>query len=154
MAKGSILVTGANGGLGSAIAEQVLSRPSLAQDYHGLYTVRKVETADALKKVLSGAAKVKHQYDIVPLDLASLESVRKVAADINARVASGQIPPIRALILSAAYQEHDDQNFTNDGFDMTFQATYLSHFLLALLLLQSLDKEEGRVVVVGSWTHE
>lgn len=154
MAKGSILVTGANGGLGSDIVGQILSRPSLAQDYHGLYAVRKVETADTVKGVLRGAAKAKHQYDLISLDLSSLESVRKVAADINARVASGEIPPLRALVLSAAYQEHFDQNFTKDGFDMTFQASYLSHFLLTLLLLQSLDKEEGRVVVLGSWTHE
>ncbi|KAI6091730.1 NAD(P)-binding protein [Hypoxylon rubiginosum] len=154
MAKGSILVTGANGGLGSDIVGQILSRPSLAQDYHGLYAVRKVETADTVKGVLRGAAKAKHQYDLISLDLSSLESVRKVAADINARVASGEIPPLRALVLSAAYQEHFDQNFTKDGFDMTFQASYLSHFLLTLLLLQSLDKEEGRVVVLGSWTHD
>ncbi|KAI0180745.1 NAD(P)-binding protein [Hypoxylon sp. FL1284] len=153
-AKGSIFVTGANGGLGSAIVAHVLSHPSLAQNYHGVYAVRKVESANDLKKVLRGADKAKHQHDLVSLDLSSLESVRKVAADINARVASSQIPPLRALVLSAAYQEHFDQNFTQDGFDMTFQATYLSHFLLTLLLLQSLDKEEGRVVVVGSWTHD
>ncbi|KAI2465628.1 NAD(P)-binding protein [Annulohypoxylon bovei var. microspora] len=154
MAKGSILVTGANGGLGSATIGQILHRPSIAQDYYGLYTVRKVETADDAKKYLQGAAKAKHQYELVPLDLSSLDSVRKTAADINERVASGKLPPIRALILSAAYQEHFSHNFTKDGFDMTFQATYLSHFLLALLLLQSLDKEKGRIVILGSWTHD
>ncbi|KAI0384678.1 NAD(P)-binding protein [Hypomontagnella monticulosa] len=154
MAKGSILVTGTNGGLGSAIIRQIVGRPSLAQDYHGLYTVRKVETADAAKKALQGAAKVNHKYDLIPLDLASLDSVRKTAADINSRVASGQLPPIRALVLSAAYQEHEAHDFTKDGFDMTFQSSYLSHFLLTLLLLQSMDKEKGRIVVLGSWTHD
>lgn len=152
--KGSILVTGTNGGLGSAIIQQILHKPSLAQNYHGLYTVRKVESANAAKKVLRGAGKAKHQYDLVSLDLSSLDSARKVAADINARVASGDIPPIRTLILAAAYQEHVDHDFTKDGFDMTFQSTYLSHFLLTLLLLQSMDKENGRIVVIGSWTHE
>ncbi|KAI0133367.1 NAD(P)-binding protein [Hypoxylon sp. NC0597] len=154
MAKGSILVTGANGGLGSSILKQIVSRPALARDYYGLYTVRKVESAHDAKKALQNAAKVQHQYDLLAVDLASLESVRKAAEDINARVASGKIPPIRALVLSAAYQEHDQQNFTKDGFDMTFQATYLSQFLLTLLLLQSMDKENGRIVVLGSWTHD
>ncbi|OTA55298.1 NAD(P)-binding protein [Hypoxylon sp. EC38] len=154
MAKGSIIVTGANGGLGSAILKQIVSRRDLARDYYGLYTVRKVESAHDAKKALQDAQKVQHQYDLLSLDLASLESVRKAAADVNARVASGKIPPIRALVLSAAYQEHDQHNFTNDGFDMTFQATYLSQFLLTLLLLQSMDKENGRIVVLGSWTHD
>ncbi|KAI1456503.1 NAD(P)-binding protein [Annulohypoxylon moriforme] len=154
MAKGSVLVTGSNGGLGSSIIERILTRPSIAQDYYGLYAVRKAETADDAKKSLRGAAKAKHQYELVSLDLSSLDSVRKTAADINERVASGKLPPIRALILSAAYQEHFSQNFTKDGFDMTFQATYLSHFLLALLLLQSMDKKEGRIIILGSWTHD
>ncbi|KAI1389172.1 NAD(P)-binding protein [Hypoxylon trugodes] len=154
MAKGSILVTGANGGLGSAVVERIVRDPSLAQDYHGLYTVRKVETADDAKAALRGASKAKHQYDLVPLDLSSLDSTRKAAADINEKIASGKVPPIRALVLAAAYQEHTTHNFTNDGFDMTFQASYLSHFLLTLLLLQSMDKEKGRIVVIGSWTHE
>ncbi|KAI1374795.1 NAD(P)-binding protein [Hypoxylon crocopeplum] len=152
--KGSILVTGTNGGLGSAIIKQILSRSSLAQDYHGLYTVRKVESADDAKKALRGADKAKHYYDLISLDLSSLDSVRKVAADINARVTKGEIPPIQALVLAAAYQEHSSQVFTKDGFDMTFQSTYLSHFLLTLLLLQSMDKEKGRIVVLGSWTHD
>ncbi|KAL7623685.1 hypothetical protein AAE478_005237 [Parahypoxylon ruwenzoriense] len=153
-AKGSILVTGANGGLGSSIVRQILHNPSLAQDFHGLYAVRKVESADVVKKALRGADSAKHSYDLVPLDLSSLESVRKTAVNINARVTSGEIPPIRALVLSAAYQDHIGHDFTNDGFDMTFQATYLSQFLLTLLLLQSIDKENGRIVVIGSWTHD
>ncbi|KAI0830962.1 NAD(P)-binding protein [Hypoxylon sp. FL0890] len=154
MAKGSILVTGANGGLGSNIVKQIVSRPALARDHYGLYTVRKVDSAQDAKKALQNAQKVQHKYDLLSIDLASRDSVRKLAADINARVASGEVPPIRALVLCAAYQEHDQHNFTNDGFDMTFQATYLSQFLLSLLLLQSMDKENGRIVVLGSWSHD
>ncbi|KAG6357683.1 hypothetical protein INS49_013562 [Diaporthe citri] len=47
VAKGTILVTGANGGLGSAIAEQIASKAELSA-YHGLYTVRDAEHAPAL----------------------------------------------------------------------------------------------------------
>ncbi|KAI2616239.1 NAD(P)-binding protein [Hypoxylon sp. NC1633] len=154
MSKGTILVTGTNGGLGSAIIRQVLSKPAIAQDYHGLYTVRKVESADVAKKVLGGADKAKHHYDLISMDLSSLDDVRKTAADINARVASGEIPPIRTFVQSAAFQEHSSQSFTKDGFDMTFGCNHLSHFLLTLLLLQSMDKENGRIVVVGSWSHD
>ncbi len=37
---------------------------------------------------------------------------------------------------------------------MSFQVNYLAHFLFTLLLLQSMDKTHGRIVVIGSWTHE
>lgn len=155
--KGTILVTGSNGGLGATIVKHIVTDPSLARNHHGLYTVRKVETANTVRPFLegrSGAAATKHQYDLVPLDLSSLKAVRAVADQVNSRVARREIPPIRALILNAAYQEHAEQTFTEDGFDMTNQCNYLSHFLLTLLLLKSMDKEEGRIVVLGSWSHE
>ncbi|RYP61750.1 hypothetical protein DL771_010021 [Monosporascus sp. 5C6A] len=152
--KGSILITGANGGLGSATVEQILSQPQIAKDNYGIYTVRKVETADAVKKVLRKATSVQHDHELLPLDLASLASARQAAESINKRVQSGEIPPIRALILNAGWQEYTTQTYTNDGFDMSFQANFLSHFLLTLLLLKSMDKEHGRIVVIGSWTHD
>ena len=37
--KGMVFITGANGGLGSAIASQVASQPEFAE-YHGVYAVR------------------------------------------------------------------------------------------------------------------
>ncbi|KAJ3552283.1 hypothetical protein NPX13_g11155 [Xylaria arbuscula] len=158
MASGSILVTGANGGLGSAIVQHILDTPSLAKTYHGLYTVRNTERATAVQSVLgdsNGKAEAAgHAYDLVSLDLSSLESVRKAAEGINARVEKGEIPRIKALILNAAWQEYTTHTMTQDGFDMTFQANHLSHFLLTLLLLKSLDKESGRVVVLGSWSHD
>lgn len=150
--KGTIIVTGANGGLGSALAAKI-STATEYSCYYGLYTVRKVESAAALKAVLKRAPP-SHKHDVVALDLARLASVREVAVDINRRVADGSLPPIRAIVLNAAYQEWTEQNFSPDGFDMTFQCCYLSHWLLVLMLLQSMDKDEGRIVVIGSYTHE
>ncbi|KAK5635099.1 hypothetical protein RRF57_010813 [Xylaria bambusicola] len=153
-AEGSILVTGANGGLGSAIVRHILASPSLAKTYHGLYTVRNPERATSVQSVLKKAGAAGHAYDLVPLDLSSLASARKAAEDINKRVETGEIPCIRALILNAAWQEYTTHTMTGDGFDMTFQANHLSHFLFTLLLLKSMDKEHGRVVVLGSWSHD
>ncbi|GAW23646.1 hypothetical protein ANO14919_132200 [Xylariales sp. No.14919] len=153
--KGSIVVTGANGGLGSAIVQHILDSPSLARTYRGVYTVRNTERGAAtVNGVLRKAASAGHAYDLVPLDLSSLASTRKAAEDINRRVADGSIPPIRALILNAAWQEYTTHTMTDDGFDMTFQANHLSHFLFTLLLLKSMDKKNGRVVVLGSWSHD
>ncbi|KAI0134481.1 hypothetical protein BJ170DRAFT_591456 [Xylariales sp. AK1849] len=153
--KGTILVTGANGGLGASIVSQILLDRSLSQNYHGLYTVRSPERANSVSKVLTQkSASAAHTYDLVALDLSSLASVRKVAEDVSWRVAAGEIPRIRALVLCAGWQEYTTQTWTDDGFDMAFQTNYLGHFLLTLLLLGSMDKGEGRVVVLGSWSHD
>ncbi|KAI0012534.1 putative short-chain dehydrogenase [Xylariaceae sp. FL0662B] len=150
-AKGTILVTGANGGLGSAIAEQIASKSELAT-YHGLYTVRNAADAPDLTSALAhGAA---HPHDIVALELTKLDNVRHVADDINRRISAGEIPPIRALILNAGFSDFGKQTWADDGFDTTFAANYLGHWLITLLLLKSMDKEAGRIVVIGSQSHD
>jgi NAD(P)-dependent dehydrogenase (short-subunit alcohol dehydrogenase family) len=149
---GTILITGANGGLGSALAKTLSESADLSK-LHAVYTVRNVETATSLKSALTNA-KPDHKHDIISLDLSNLTNVRQVAATLNKRVANGSLPPIRAFIHNAAFQEQTTQSFTGDGFDMSFQCNYLSHWLLVMLLLESMDKENGRIVVVGSSGHE
>ncbi|PQE12028.1 short-chain dehydrogenase protein [Rutstroemia sp. NJR-2017a BVV2] len=150
---GSILVTGANGGIGSAIISRINSTPELAS-YHGIYTVRH-RAAEPLPGIMqSKSTHVEHHYEALSLDLSRLENVREIAAIINRKVSAGEIPPIRALILNAGYQEMDEQRFTDDGLATVFVANYLGHWLLVLLLLGSMDRERGRIVVLGSKAHE
>ncbi|KAK8085262.1 short-chain dehydrogenase [Apiospora hydei] len=115
---GTIFVTGANGGLGSAIVDRIVRDPTLAANYHGLYTVRNPQRAAAVQKVLqkhhAGTAGG-HGCDLLPLDLGSLASVRATAADVNRRVAAGTLPRIRALVLNAGWQEYTTQTWTADG---------------------------------------
>lgn len=152
--KGTILLTGANGSLGSTIASQIVSQPELAA-YHGLYAVRDANTAHSLATALhAGKYTGSHTYDTLSLDLTDLASVRAFAASINTRVAAGEIPALRAIILNAGYLEFTSQSWTKDGFDTSFVSNYLGHWLLTLLLLQSLDKQDGRMVIVGSESHD
>ncbi|RWA11141.1 hypothetical protein EKO27_g3952 [Xylaria grammica] len=152
--KGSILVTGANGGLGSAIAEHIAKKPELST-YHGLYTVRDAASAPALASALAhGGSSHPHEHDVISLDLTKLDNVRQVANHINGRVSAGQIPPIKALILAAGHQDFGKQTWTGDGFDTTFASNYLGHWLLTLMLLQSMDKTASRIVIIGSWSHK
>lgn len=72
--KGTVLVTGANGGLGSAIVEQLASNPKFASHY-GIYTVRDMTRAAALT---SSSA-----HEVMALDLTKLDNVRQVAEVIN-----------------------------------------------------------------------
>lgn len=149
--KGTILVTGANGGLGNAITRQLTSRPELV-GYHRIYVVRDATTATTLASTLR--SNLPHSHDILSLDLTKLNCVREVAKTVNERVSAGQIPPIRAVILNAGYQDFGKQDWTDDGLDKTFCANYLGHWLLTLLLLKSMDKERGRLIVIGSQAHE
>lgn len=81
--KGTILVTGANGGLGSAIAREITSKPELSA-YHGVYTVRDATAAPELASTLASSAS-SHTHNVLSLDLTDLENVRQVARDINVR---------------------------------------------------------------------
>lgn len=80
--------------------------------------------------------------------------MREAAATINAKVQSGAIPRIQALILNAGLREAHGQIWTDEGLDTTFASNYLGHWLLMLLLLQSMNRESGRVVVLGGIVHE
>ncbi|KAM0240087.1 hypothetical protein ACHAP5_008116 [Fusarium lateritium] len=152
-AQGTVVVTGANGGLGAAIVADIIKKPDLASNYAGVYTVRKAATATRLQKALSYAP-ASHKHDVADLDLSSLASVRTLAAEINRRVAAGELPPIRALILNAGYQDHELITMTEDSYETSWQVNFLANQLLALLLLQSMDKEKGRILIVGSWSHD
>ncbi|KAI8958100.1 putative short-chain dehydrogenase [Daldinia sp. FL1419] len=150
-AKGTVLVTGANGGLGCAIASQLASQAEFSSCY-GLYTVRDANLAPSLRSVLS--ENPSHAHGVISLDLTNLDSVHEVARTINTRVAEGTIPPIQALILNAGFQDFGKQLWTDDGFDVTFSANYLGHWLLTMLLLGSMNKDSGRIVVIGSQSHD
>ncbi|KXJ94935.1 hypothetical protein Micbo1qcDRAFT_230323 [Microdochium bolleyi] len=163
MSRGTILVTGAGGALGRAIAAQAAARPST----YGIFTLRDsssptstIALSAALRAATPGpgpggeGSDSSHAYELASLDLSNLASVRTFATDINRRVASGELPPIRALVLNAGYQEHFTLTKTADGFDMTFQVCYLGHFLLTQLLLPSLDRLNGRILTIGSWMHD
>ncbi|MCJ1282013.1 hypothetical protein MMC26_001336 [Xylographa opegraphella] len=135
---------------GRAIAQQFV------QSYHpytGIFTVRDPQNpnVEPLLEVLRSSAK---QYSTRALELRSLFSVRRFAAEINTQVASGALKPIRALVLNAGYQSQLGQRFTKDGYEVTFQVNYLANFLLVLLLLESMDKENGRIIFISSWTHD
>ena len=82
------------------------------------------------------------------LDLGSLDSVRRFAADFAARA----LPPIGAIICNAGIQVVSAITYNADGYETTFAVNHLGHFLLVNLLLRYLD-DHARIVVVSSGTH-
>jgi NAD(P)-dependent dehydrogenase (short-subunit alcohol dehydrogenase family) len=150
--QGTVLITGANGGLGSAFVSQFLKSPE-ASIYTGLFAVRNPATASTLRSIVSSSPNAS-SHEIMALDISTLTSVRSAAKIINERVAFESLPKIRVLVLNAAIQSHKGVDFTKDGLETNFGINYLANFLLVLLLLQSMDKEHGRIVIISSWTHD
>ncbi|KAI1177087.1 putative short-chain dehydrogenase [Nemania sp. FL0916] len=158
--EGTILLTGANGGLGRAIISSIVSSPELSC-FHGIYSLRNASnTIPELDGSLSrkttpasNGSRLGHTYEKVSLDLSNLTATREFALEINRRVAAGELPPIRAVILNAGYEEFVKQTWTDDGLDTTFVINYLGHWLLVIMLLQSMDRERGRVLWISSFSH-
>ncbi|TGO52385.1 hypothetical protein BCON_0142g00110 [Botryotinia convoluta] len=140
------IVTGAAGGIGKAIASEFAHSP---HQYNAIFTVRNTENSNTqpLRDILVDCSK---QYTIKSLELEKLNNIRSFAANVNHLVASGYYRPIRALVLNARYMSRLGQRITEDGYEKHFQVNYLANFLLVLLLLQSMDRENGRIVLISS----
>lgn len=156
---GTIIVTGANGGLGRGYITSLAKSPH-AGSYHGIYTDRDDAAAKDLDGFLGTGAPKKAglDWETGALDLGSLAKIRAFAAGVNARVAEGSLAPIRALVLVAGYLDVSPEakrprRFTEDGFEAVWGINYLANFVLVLSLLGSMDREHGRVVMVSSWSH-
>jgi NAD(P)-dependent dehydrogenase (short-subunit alcohol dehydrogenase family) len=148
-AQGTVIITGANGSLGSGFVKNLLKK------YPGYFTILAVRNDSdddpntlELRRIVSGFSDA--NVSIEAVDLASFASVRSFADSINSRVANGTIPHISALVCNAFIWSLVDQKISGDGFELGFQTSHLSHFLLVLKLIGSMDKEAGRIVFLGS----
>ena len=150
---GTLIVTGCAGGLGMAIATEIVQSP---KPYNAVFTVRDASKSNAQPLVsLISTSKDKSRFSTADLDLSNQSQIRSFAASINSRVSSGELKPIRAIILNAAWQYAQGQKFTDDkGYEMNYAVNHLANVLLVLLLLPSIDKDSGRIVFVSSWSHD
>lgn len=166
---GTIIVTGASGALGQALAKKILQ---FLEDESCmlLFTVRNKNNAHTtqLRQMLDSHSSSRHTTAMPEVDLARPSSIRAFAADINSKVSSGAIPPIRALVQNAAFFfqpnglqftgpcgcERDHPHTPNSPFEMHFAVNHLANVLLSLLLLGSMDRQRGRIVYLSSWAHD
>ena len=81
------------------------------------------------------------------LDLASFESIRKFAKEIN-----NEEEVIDILINNAGVMMAPKETRTKEGFEMHFGVNHLGHFLLTMLLLDKLKqaKSIARIINVSS----
>lgn len=151
---GSVLLTGANGTLALGFVESFLSQ----YPTHTLIATVRNASPEKDANTAKIAALVSKYPDakvyIEKLDLGDLSNVRSFANHLSTRINKQELPRLSAIVCNAAvFHLETGQTFTADGYDATFQVCHLSHYLLVLKLLGSMDTKEGRIVMLGSITH-
>lgn len=137
----TIIVTGANSGIGKATAAELLRRQGRV-----IMACRDRDRAEkAALEIQQETGPNQGELVIKLLDLASLKSVRSFCDEILK-----EEPKIDVLINNAGiYQCPYTQ--TEDGFEMQFGVNHLGHFLLTNLLLDLLKRSApSRIIVVSS----
>jgi NAD(P)-dependent dehydrogenase (short-subunit alcohol dehydrogenase family) len=131
----TIVISGATGAIGSATAAVLARRGARV-----VLMARPSERLDGLVARLGGAD---NRMTSVPVDLASLPSVRTAARDINR--AGGHVDALLnvAAIFSPTYQK------TRDGFELMLATNHFGPFLLTNLLRDRLIGG-GRVITVAA----
>ncbi len=133
--KGKVcLVTGTSAGIGKATAI------SLAKlDATVLVAMRDSEKSrKALAEIKAKSGKDDAAIIFLPLDLASQESIRKVA-----RTANSKFPRIDVLLNNAGVMEFS-RSLTQDSIETTFAVNVIAPFLLTNLLLEKLKARHPR----------
>lgn len=152
---GTVIITGATGSLALEAVQQLLSsHPSLTI----VGTVRNAKKSPRSPQLLR-LEELAHRYPsskllIKSVDLNSTLEVRAFSDEIAGLVESNELPPIHAIICNAFTWSLDGQQFSKDRLESTFQVNHLSHYLLVLKFLRSMDPETGRVVMLSSEVHD
>lgn len=148
--KSTILVTGGNGSLGSAIASHIArSQPG---KHHLILTARKltdprtISTSSLLKSLNTS-------FEFEILDLSSLDDVHSFTAKLRERMSKSEVPPFTGggVVLSAAINTLAKDSRTKDGWNEVYGVNVLAQVLLVRELLPV--SKGGLVVYVGSAAH-
>lgn len=136
------IITGANSGIGFQSAKALAARGASV-----ILVVRDSQKGKAAAEEIR-LHDPKARLDILPLDLAELDTVWNFAAAFHSRYNRLDLLINNAGVMGIPYGK------TSDGFEMTFGVNHLGHFSLTGLLLDSIIATPGaRVITVSSGMH-
>lgn len=139
----TVLITGANSGIGQAAATELARR-----GWHVFAAARSPERGQAAVSQIqkdSGSIAV----ELLEMDLTSFASVRRAADELLERTER-----LDVLVNNAGLTRNDRQ-LTGDGHETMMQTNHFSHVLLTSLLLPKLlESEDARVINVSSRVYE
>lgn len=139
----TFIVTGANTGLGFETTKALVERHATV-----IMACRSIEKADAAigairKNTTNGTVIACH------LDLASFESIVEFVENIKSNYAN-----FNCLINNAGLALPKWDQKTTDGIELHFGTNHLGHFLLTRLLLDRIEANSARIVIVSSMLHQ
>jgi NAD(P)-dependent dehydrogenase (short-subunit alcohol dehydrogenase family) len=128
IAEKTVLITGANAGIGKEIARQLALRPEFVRIYLACRNAERAKTARAELEAATG----RRIFDVVLMDVADLGSVRTALAGTDGSV--------DALVMNAGIVGPNSMALTGDGVTKVFATNVLGHVVLLEGLLA-----EGRL---------
>ncbi|XP_068609563.1 retinol dehydrogenase 14b isoform X2 [Brachionichthys hirsutus] len=137
----TVIVTGANCGIGKALAGELLKVQARV-----IMACRDQRSAEeAAEDIKSRAGPEQGEVIVKHLDLASFGSIRAFCKDINEEESKIDVLVNNAGVYQCPYAK------TEDGFELQLGVNHLGHFLLTHLLLDLLKTAApSRIVVVSS----
>ncbi len=133
----TVLITGANAGIGKDVARQLALRPEIARIYLACRNKDRARTAHAELEAETGRT----IFDIVLMDVADLGSVRAGVAGIDGS--------IDGLVMNAGVIGPQSMDLTADGVTTVFATNVLGHVVLLEALLAE-DRLDEVAVLAGS----
>ncbi|MEA5499168.1 MAG: protochlorophyllide reductase [Limnoraphis robusta] len=142
--KSTVVITGASSGVGLQAANALAKK--------GWYVVMACRNVEKTEKAAQSVGIPADSYTIMPLDLASLESVRQFVKTFRE---SGK--SLDALVCNAAvYLPLEKEPLRSaDGYELSVATNHLGHFLLCNLMLEDLKHSgtsEPRLIILGTVT--
>lgn len=136
------VITGANSGVGKITAQDLARR-----GFDVVMLCRNLDKARPVQQEIQ-VANPAQKIDLIQCDMASIASVRAAAKQIQ-----DQYDHIDVLINNAGLYI-DKEQYSPDGYELTFATNHLGAFLLTNLLLDLLRRgQDARVVTVSSEAH-
>jgi NAD(P)-dependent dehydrogenase (short-subunit alcohol dehydrogenase family) len=118
----------------------------------GAHTVRQFAALSDTRVIIGARGRGRTAppgVEILPLDLASLASVREFADAVQRQLGDARID---ILVLNAGIRGSRADQRSAEGYGLTFAVNHLAHYLLARLLLPSMA-DRSRLVITSSNMH-